>query len=55
MLTIEREIASQPEVWRRSAELAEAQRAPLPAAGERVALPLDPNFPRHLTRSVVLK
>ena len=38
MLTIEREIASQPEVWRRAAELAEAQRALLPAAGKRIAL-----------------
>ena len=38
MLTIEREIASQPEVWRRSAAVAEAQRALLPAAGERIAL-----------------
>jgi fructoselysine-6-P-deglycase FrlB-like protein len=38
MLTIEREIASQPEIWRRCAEEAEAQRALLPAAGERIAL-----------------
>jgi fructoselysine-6-P-deglycase FrlB-like protein len=38
MLTIEREIASQPEVWRRSADLAEAERALLPTAGERIAL-----------------
>jgi fructoselysine-6-P-deglycase FrlB-like protein len=38
MLTIEREIASQPEVWRRSAALAETERELLPAAGERIAL-----------------
>jgi fructoselysine-6-P-deglycase FrlB-like protein len=38
MLTIEREIASQPAVWRRSAELAAAEREALPAAGERIAL-----------------
>jgi fructoselysine-6-P-deglycase FrlB-like protein len=38
MLTIEREIASQPEVWRRSADLAAAERELLPAAGERIAL-----------------
>jgi fructoselysine-6-P-deglycase FrlB-like protein len=38
MLTIEREITSQPEVWRRSVEVAEAERALLPSAGERIAL-----------------
>jgi fructoselysine-6-P-deglycase FrlB-like protein len=71
MLTIEREIATQPEVWRRSTELAEAQRGVLLAASDRIALigrgtsyfaaqatalarGRDPNFPRHLTRSVVL-
>lgn len=46
MLTIEREIASQPEVWRRSAGSAEVAVA--------LARGRDPNFPRHLTRSVVL-
>ncbi len=38
MLTIEREIDSQPEVWRRAAELAIAEREAMPPAGERIAL-----------------
>lgn len=38
MLTIEREIASQPEIWRLSAALARAERGSLPKEGERIAL-----------------
>jgi fructoselysine-6-P-deglycase FrlB-like protein len=38
MLTIEQEIASQPEVWRRAAELAQTAAGPLPPSGARLAL-----------------
>ena len=38
MLTIEREIDSQPGIWRRAAELAVAEREVMPRAGERIAL-----------------
>ncbi|MFB7917495.1 SIS domain-containing protein [Streptomyces sp. NPDC056061] len=38
MSFVEIEIASQPECWRRAAELAETRAAALPAAGERIAI-----------------
>ncbi|WP_405717138.1 SIS domain-containing protein [Streptomyces sp. NBC_00046] len=38
MSFVEIETASQPECWRRAAELAETQSAALPAAGERIAV-----------------
>ena len=38
VLTIEREIDSQPEVWRRSARLAASERDSMPRDGERIAL-----------------
>lgn len=38
MLTIQEEIASQPAVWRRAAELARTASVPLPPSGSRVAL-----------------
>jgi fructoselysine-6-P-deglycase FrlB-like protein len=38
MSSVAQEIASQPEVWRRAAEVARSDAAALPAAGERVAI-----------------
>ena len=63
------EIASQPAMWRLAADVARRESRRLPAAGERAAIVgcgtsavalaeargLDPDHPRHLTRSVILE
>ncbi|MET9172478.1 hypothetical protein ABZX64_15655 [Streptomyces misionensis] len=58
MTHVEDELTSQPACWTRAAEEAGRHRDALPAPGERVAVAaargLDPDRPRHLTRSVIL-